>query len=142
MRRRAEQVWRQLLFSVHECHREQFSFLVAAVVVETVFKFCPPCCPLFGGIVAHTVSLSDSVQVQRQVEEKHGKRRNKKTCLYCADSFGAVLYLRVLQGHSERNVIDPSLQEYVIVVDGFSWYIEICLCKSAQLFVTERGDPL
>ena len=39
------------------------------------------------------------------------------------DSSGAILYLRALQGHSGRNVIDPSLKDNVVIRDGFFQYI-------------------
>ena len=48
---------------------------------------------------------------------------NKKRYQYCTDSSGAILYLRALQGHSGRNPIDPSLQDNVIIPDGFFKYI-------------------
>ena len=32
----------------------------------------------------------------------------KKIYLYCTDSSGVILYLRALQGHSGRSLIDPS----------------------------------
>ena len=38
---------------------------------------------------------------------------------YCSDSSGTILYLRALQGHSGRNLIDPSLHDIVIIPDGF-----------------------
>ena len=34
---------------------------------------------------------------------------NKKRFQYCSDSSGTILYLRALQGHSGRSLIDPSL---------------------------------
>ena len=40
--------------------------------------------------------------------------RNKKRFQYCTDSSGEILYLRALQGHSGRNLIDPSLQDNVL----------------------------
>ena len=40
---------------------------------------------------------------------------NKKRFQYCTDSSGTIAYLRVLQGHSGRNLIDPSLQDNVII---------------------------
>ena len=40
----------------------------------------------------------------------------KKIFQYCADSSGTILYLRALQGHSGRNLIDPSLQDNVIIL--------------------------
>ena len=41
---------------------------------------------------------------------------HKKNIQYCADSSGTILYLRDLQGHSGRNLIDP-------IPDGFFKYI-------------------
>ena len=35
---------------------------------------------------------------------------NKKRYQYCTDSLGTILYLRALQGHSGRSLIDPTLQ--------------------------------
>ena len=48
---------------------------------------------------------------------------NKKRYHYCTDSSGAILYLRALQGHSGRNLIDPSLQDNVVIPSGFFQYI-------------------
>ena len=48
---------------------------------------------------------------------------NKKRYQYCTDSSGAILYLRALQGHSGRNLIDPTLQDNVIIPSGFFQYI-------------------
>ena len=48
----------------------------------------------------------------------------KKRFQYCSsDSSGTILYLRAVQGHSGRNLIDPSLQDNVIIPDGFFQYI-------------------
>ena len=44
---------------------------------------------------------------------------NKKRFQYCQE----ILYLRALQGHSGRNLIDPSLQDNVLIPDGFFKYI-------------------
>ena len=46
---------------------------------------------------------------------------NKKRYQYCTDSSGEILYLRALQGHSGRNLIDPSL--HVLISNGFFNYI-------------------
>ena len=48
---------------------------------------------------------------------------SKKRYQCCTDSSGAILYLRALQGHSGRSIIDPSLQDNVIIPDGFFKYI-------------------
>ena len=45
---------------------------------------------------------------------------HKKNFQYCSDSSGTILYLRALQGHSGRNLIDPSLQDNVVIPDGSS----------------------
>ena len=47
---------------------------------------------------------------------------NKNIFQYCTDSSGAILYLRALQGHSGRSLIDPTLQDNVIIPDGFFKY--------------------
>ena len=49
---------------------------------------------------------------------------HKKRFQYCTDLSGQeILYLRALQGHSGRNLIDPSLQDNVVIPDGFFKYI-------------------
>ena len=50
---------------------------------------------------------------------------NKKIFQYCTDSSGQefFFYLRTLQGHSGRNLIDPSLQDNVVIPDGFFKYV-------------------
>ena len=48
---------------------------------------------------------------------------NKKRYQCCTDSSGAILYLRALPGHSGRSLIDPTLQDNVIILDGFFQYI-------------------
>ena len=58
--------------------------------------------------------------------KKHGRRRRKQEKIryqYCSDSSGAILYLRALQGHSGRSLIDLSLQDNVIIPDGFFKYV-------------------
>ena len=45
---------------------------------------------------------------------------NKKICQYCTDPSGQeILYLRALQGHSGRNLVDPSLQDNVLSPNDF-----------------------
>ena len=52
-----------------------------------------------------------------------GGGREKKRFQYCSGSSGTILYLRALQGHSGRRFLDPSLQDNVIIPDGFFKYI-------------------
>ena len=48
----------------------------------------------------------------------------KKRFQYCTDPSGQeILYLRALQGHSGRNLIDPSLQDNVLIPGDFFEYI-------------------
>ena len=47
----------------------------------------------------------------------------KKRFQYSSDSSGTILDLRALQGHSGRSLIDPTLQDNVIIPDGFFKYI-------------------
>ena len=48
---------------------------------------------------------------------------NKKRYQYCTDSSGTILYLRALHGHSGRNLIDPTLQDNVLIPNNFFQYI-------------------
>ena len=47
----------------------------------------------------------------------------KRRYQYCPDSSGTILYLRALQGHSGRNLIDPMLQDNVIIQRGLFHHI-------------------
>ena len=44
---------------------------------------------------------------------------NKNIYQCCTDSSGTIVYLRALQGHSGRNLIDPSSQDNVIIQSNF-----------------------
>ena len=48
---------------------------------------------------------------------------NKKRYQYCTDSSGTFVFLRALQAHSGRNLVDPSLQDNVIIQTNFCQYI-------------------
>ena len=63
-------------------------------------------------------------RIFRNISEKHGRRRRKQEkipVLYWV--FRNILYLRALQGHSGRNLVDPSSQDNVLIPDGFFKYI-------------------
>ena len=47
----------------------------------------------------------------------------KRRYQYCSDISGTILYLRALQGHSGRNLIDPLLQDNVIIQRGLFHHI-------------------
>ena len=56
--------------------------------------------------------------------------KNKSGCgyQYCFDNSGRILSLRALQGHSGRNLIDPSLQDNVVIQSEFFHYISHIGC--------------
>ena len=45
--------------------------------------------------------------------------RAKRRFRYCTDDSGTIIYFRALKGHSGRNLIDPSLQDNVVIQRGF-----------------------
>ena len=52
----------------------------------------------------------------------------KRRYQYCTNISGTIVYLRALQRHSGRNLIDPSLQDNVIIQSGFFQYIHHIGC--------------
>ena len=48
---------------------------------------------------------------------------SKRRYQYCSDDSGRILYLRALQGHSGSNLIDPMLQDNVVIGSGIFHYI-------------------
>ena len=53
---------------------------------------------------------------------------SKRRYQYCSDNSGTILYLRALQGHSGRNLIDPLLQDNVIIQCGLFRYFHHIGC--------------
>ena len=47
----------------------------------------------------------------------------KRRYQYCTDDSGTIVYFRALQGHSGRNLIDPLLQDNVVIQSGFFQHI-------------------
>ena len=47
----------------------------------------------------------------------------KRIYQYCTDVPGTIMYLRALQGHSGRNLVDPLLQDNVVIQSGFFQHI-------------------
>ena len=47
----------------------------------------------------------------------------KRRYQYCSDISGIIDYFRAFQGHSGRNLIDPSLQDNVVIQSGFFQHI-------------------
>ena len=46
----------------------------------------------------------------------------KRRYQYCSDYLGSIIYLRALQGHSGSNLIDPTLQDNVLIGPGIFSY--------------------
>ena len=53
---------------------------------------------------------------------------SKRRCQYCSDNLGTILYLRALQGHPGSNLIDPTLQDNVLIGTGIFPYISHAGC--------------
>ena len=47
----------------------------------------------------------------------------KRRYQYCSDNLGTIIYLRALQGHSGSHLIDPTLQDNVLIGTGIIPYI-------------------
>ena len=63
----------------------------------------------------------------------------KRRYQYCTDISGTIIYLRALQGHSGRNLIDPSLQDNVINQSGFFQHIYHIGCASNLHSIINNG---
>ena len=48
---------------------------------------------------------------------------SKRRYQYCSDHLGTIVYLRALQGHSGSSLIDPTLQDNVVIGTGIFPYI-------------------
>ena len=48
---------------------------------------------------------------------------SKRRYQYCSENLGSIIYLRALQGHSGSNLIDPALQDNVLIGPGIFPYI-------------------
>ena len=65
---------------------------------------------------------------------------NKKKFQYCTDPSGQeILHLRALQGHSGRNLIDPSLQDNVLILNNAFEYIYHIRCAINLHSITNSG---
>ena len=73
---------------------------------------------------SETFPVSSSL-VWRQVGEKSmaGGGGNKKRYQYCTDFSGMTLFFRALQGHSGGSLIDPTLQDNVVIPSNFFQHI-------------------
>ena len=68
-------------------------------------------------------------------QEEVQKRRYQ----YCSDNSGTILYLRALQGHSGRNLIDPLLQDNGIIQLGLFHHIYHIGCAFNHHSIINNG---
>ena len=64
--------------------------------------------------------------------------RSKRRYQYCPDNLGTILYLRALQGHSGSNLIDPMLQDNVVIGTGIFPYIYHVGCTFNLAFYDQQ----
>ena len=64
---------------------------------------------------------------------------SKRTYQYCSDNWGTVIYLRALQGHSGSNLIDPTLQDNVLIGPGIFPYIHHVGCTFNLYSIINNG---
>ena len=57
----------------------------------------------------------------------------------CSDNTGRILYLRALQGHSGHNLVDPTLQDNVVIGTGIFLYIYHIGCAFNLLSIINNG---
>ena len=75
------------------------------------------------------------------MEKQDGRRRRQqKIFQYCTEPSGQeILYFRAVQGHSVRNLIDPTLQDNALIPNNFFEYIYHIGCAVTVHSVTNSG---
>ena len=116
-----------------QCRRNLFIFFVMEVYIEKMMEQLNSgeSKTIFGTILCILdIGLIISGRASWQEEEERFQ--------YCTDSSGKTLYIRALQGHSGRNLIDPSIQD-----NSEALVVEVALCVYAGGAVSvwrERTD--
>ena len=64
---------------------------------------------------------------------------SKRRYQYCSDNVGSIIYLRALQGHSGSNLIDPTLQDNVLIGTGIFLYIYHVGCTFNLYSIINNG---
>ena len=64
---------------------------------------------------------------------------SKRRYQYCSDNSGRILYLGALQGHSGRNLIDPTLQDNVLIGTGIFPYTYHVGCTFNLYSIVNNG---
>ena len=63
----------------------------------------------------------------------------KRRYQYCTDISGTIIYFRVLQGHSGRNLIDPASQDNVVISSNFFQHIHHIGCAFKLHSIINNG---
>ena len=58
----------------------------------------------------------------------------KRRYQYCSDYLGSIIYLRALQGHSGSNLIDPALQDNVLIGPGI-YSLTFTMWEAISIFI-------
>ena len=64
---------------------------------------------------------------------------SKRRYQYCSDNLGTIIYFRALQGHSGSNLIDPTLQDNVVIGPGIFPYIYHVGCTFNLYSIVSNG---
>ena len=83
---------------------------MSTLVPDEISMEDPLCDSSFGSMV----TLDYVNPLTKWKKSMAGGGGNKKRYQYCIDSLGTIVYLRVLQGHSGCNLIDPTLQDNIL----------------------------
>ena len=67
---------------------------------------------------------------------------SKRRYQYCSDHLGTIIYLLALQGHSGSNLIDPTLQDNVVIGTGILPYIHHVGCTFNLHSIINNGLAL
>ena len=82
------------------------------------------------GLVFRTIlhNLNSGLMKSGRVQWRKAEE-TRKGFQYCTDPSGQeILYLRALPGHSGRNLVDPELQDNVLIPNDFFEYIDYIEC--------------
>ena len=71
-------------------------------------------------ISSHTLLIGLTVSGKYAWQQEEG---NERRFQYCTDSSGTIVHFRALQRHSGRNLIDPLLQDNVVIQSNFFQFI-------------------
>ena len=88
-------------------------------------------------ISSHTLLIGLTVNGKYAWQEEEEVRKEFR---YCTDDSGTIVYFRALQGHSGRNLIDPSLQDNVVIQTNFFQYIYPVGCAFQSCILSSVRD--